>query len=173
MHKWRAADRRFFVSFRAGGFTLIELMIVVAILAIVAAVALPAYFGSIRKSRRADAVTLLNQTVQAQERWRADNATYSPNLGAGGLGVTSAATVVTTTGTVSSSQFNAPSGYYRVRVSTDSNANLNQTSYTALATAIGTQANDTRCTSLTLTMTGGTIAYTSTGTAAARECWSQ
>lgn len=156
---------------RPRGFTLIELMVVVAIVAIIAAVALPSYFGSIRKSRRADAVALLNQTAQAQERWRANNATYSSDLGSTGLKVTTAATTVTTSGTVSSSQFT--STYYTVRVSTDSNANLNQTSYTVLATAIGSQAKDTQCTSLTLAMSGGQFTYTSTGTAPAQRCWSR
>ena len=154
-------------------FTLIEIMIVVAVIAVLAAVAMPAYFDSIRKSRRADAITLLNQVAQEQERWRANNSTFSPNLGSGGLRVTASATAVTTVGTVSSSQFNGPSGYYRIGVSTDSALNADRTRYTVVATAIGAQASDTKCTTLTFTMNGGTVTYGSTGTATPAKCWNR
>ena len=78
---------------RNRGFTLIELMIVVAIIAIIAAVALPSYFDSIRKSRRADAISEIARVQQAQERWRANNVANNATLtGAGGLGLQSATT---------------------------------------------------------------------------------
>ena len=50
------------------GFTLIELMIVVAIVAILASIALPAYNSSVTKSRRADARVMLLRAVQQQEQ---------------------------------------------------------------------------------------------------------
>jgi type IV pilus assembly protein PilE len=156
------------------GFTLIEIMIVVAVIAILAAVALPSYFDSIRKGRRADAITLVNRTTQEQERWRANNPTFSANIGANGLLMTTAVTAVTTTGTLSCSNFNASGGYYRVQVCTDSLANANQVGYAIVATAIGSQASDSRCTSLTLTMgAAGTVAYTSSGTATPAQCWNR
>lgn len=158
-------------------------MIVVAVIAILAAVAMPAYFESVRKSRRADAITLLNQVAQEQERWRANNATFSPDLGSGGLRVTPAATAVTTTGTVSSSQFTGPSGYYQISVSTDSafrpsppappNERFDRTRHDAVATATGAQASDTKCTTLTLRMDQGTVTYGSTGTATPAKCWNR
>ena len=78
---------------RNRGFTLIELMIVVAIIAIIAAVALPSYFDSIRKSRRSDAISEIARVQQAQERWRANNVANNATLtGAGGLGLQSATT---------------------------------------------------------------------------------
>jgi len=51
------------------GFTLIELMIVVAVIGILAAVAYPSYQDSVRKSRRADGKTALLQAVQVAERF--------------------------------------------------------------------------------------------------------
>ncbi len=50
------------------GFTLIELMIVVAVLAILAALAIPIYQDHVDRTRRADAITGLTQTAQALER---------------------------------------------------------------------------------------------------------
>ncbi len=52
----------------ARGFTLIELMIVVAVIAILAAIAYPSYQDSVRKSRRADAKAALLDLAQFMER---------------------------------------------------------------------------------------------------------
>lgn len=51
------------------GFTLIEIMIVVAIVAILAAVAFPSYQEYVKKSRRADCKAALADAVAKQERW--------------------------------------------------------------------------------------------------------
>ena len=58
------------------GFTLIELMIVVAIVGILAAVAYPSYQESIRKSKRAEGRTALMEVLQQQERYMTQNNTY-------------------------------------------------------------------------------------------------
>jgi len=51
------------------GFTLIEIMIAVAIVAILAAIAVPSYNSQIQKSRRSDATAALTAAASAQERW--------------------------------------------------------------------------------------------------------
>lgn len=68
---------------RNKGFTLIELMIVVAIVAILAAVAIPSYQDSVAKSRRADAKGALEGLAQSMERFFTANNTY---LGAAAAG---------------------------------------------------------------------------------------
>ena len=62
------------------GFTLIELMIVVALIAIIAAIAYPSYIDSVRKGRRADAETGLMQAAHKLENFYARNATYTEDL---------------------------------------------------------------------------------------------
>ena len=52
----------------SSGFTLIEVMIVVALIALLATIAMPSYQDSIRKSRRADAKAALVQLAQFMER---------------------------------------------------------------------------------------------------------
>ena len=60
------------------GFTLIELMIVVAIIAILAAIAYPSYQDSVRKSRRAEGRSAMMEVLQQQERYMTQNNTYLP-----------------------------------------------------------------------------------------------
>jgi type IV pilus assembly protein PilE len=161
------------------GFTLIELMIVVSIVAILAAVALPAYFDSVRKARRSDAINALAKAQQAQERLRANETSY----GSGFINVTAASFAASSPG--SDATFNSADGYYTVDITANS-----ATGYRLLAYAKsgGSQVSDKSCQCLELESAAGQVTYKSGGTggtfngtaagcgttssgAAANRCW--
>ena len=68
---------------KARGFSIIEVMIAVAIVGILAAIAIPSYNGQLRKARRADAAAFLTQVSQKQQQYLMDARTYA--LGATAL----------------------------------------------------------------------------------------
>ena len=72
-------------SSRARGFTLIEVMITVAIVAILAAVALPSYREHVRKSRRAEAQAYLMAVASRQQQFLLDTRRYAPDITTIGL----------------------------------------------------------------------------------------
>lgn len=72
------------VNRRERGFTLIELMIVVAIIGILAAIAYPSYQNSVEKSRRTDAKSALSGLAGAMERHYTTNSTYEGAAAGGG-----------------------------------------------------------------------------------------
>ena len=120
------------------GFTLIELMIVVAILGVLVAVALPAYQQSVRGGARAEAQSLLLQVAANQERFYSDNNSYSAN--ADPLSNPAVATLTT------------EAGFYQVAVAA-CGAGTIANCFVATATPQGAQAADS-CTTLTVTNTG-------------------
>jgi type IV pilus assembly protein PilE len=69
-----------------GGFTLIELMIVVVIIAILAAIAYPAYQDYARQSKRADAHTALLRIATLEEKFFSNNNQYADSTTTLGYG---------------------------------------------------------------------------------------
>ena len=134
---------------RKKGFTLIELMLVIGIVAILAALAVPSFLDSVRKSRRSDAMDTIMAIHLAQEKYRANNTTYGTNAQLG----------------FDSPQI-SPKGHYSVAVSGN-----NATGYTITATVVtgDDQAND-YCGSFILTNAAGVISKTNTASNADL-CW--
>jgi type IV pilus assembly protein PilE len=136
-----------------GGFTLIELMIVVVILGVLASIAVPAYQDSVRRARRAEVQTALLATAHALERLYTRNNSYAgAAMGTGGL--------------PSASVPNGPSPYYTITLTV---AAGNQ-AYTLTAAPVsgGPQAND-KCGSFTLNAAGAK--GVSGGSLPAAQCW--
>ncbi|MEH6357817.1 MAG: type IV pilin protein [Pseudomonadales bacterium] len=71
---------RMLMERRAKGFTLLELMIVVVIVGILAAVVYPSYVENVREARRADAKEVLMRIAQAQERHFTQFGRYASGL---------------------------------------------------------------------------------------------
>ncbi|NOT10422.1 MAG: type IV pilin protein [Methylococcaceae bacterium] len=144
------------------GFTLIELMIVVAIVGILAAIAYPSYQDSVMKSRRADVKGVILGLANAMERHFTEFNNYC-DAAAGGTAVANCDTATEDTGTPSI--YTIPTEtttYYTVTISA---ATAN--SYTLSAEPTGGQAND-KCGTLTLTDTG--VKNNSEGLSQS-ECW--
>ena len=72
-------------SARARGFTLVEVIITVAIVAILAAVALPSYREHVRKSRRAEAQAYLMAVASRQQQFLLDTRGYAADLATVGI----------------------------------------------------------------------------------------
>ncbi len=122
-------------------FTLIELMVAVAIVGILAGIAYPSYQDSVMKSRRADAKGALLGLANAMERHFTETNSY---LGVGMTdGDTGSPTIFSATSPV-----DGGTPYYNLTISA-----ATADSYTLDATPIGAQANDP-CGTLSLTQTG-------------------
>jgi type IV pilus assembly protein PilE len=93
---------------------------------------------------------------QAQERWRANNASYSTNFGTSGLNVATSGATVTS--------YTTSGGFYTMTLS-----GVSGIGYTAIATAVSTssQNKDTGCTILQSAVTNGAASNTPTS------CWSK
>jgi len=130
------------------GVTLLELMIVVLIIGVLAAIAFPNYTDYVQRTNRTDAQTMLLETAQELERCMSAYGAYNNGNCGVGFPITS------------------ENGYYEI---TAANANVTQSTFslTATPTAGSPQQNDGDCTSMTIAQTG---ARTATG-ADPGECW--
>ncbi len=124
------------------GFTLVELMITVAIVGILASIAVPMYGDYLMESRRTDAQVALMNMAALQERYYLQNNTYASNSDIDQVGGSS-----------------TDRGYYTLSItSADASA------FTLKASAVSgkPQENDTACPAIYLS---------STGAKTPSECW--
>ncbi|WP_454785226.1 type IV pilin protein [Legionella sp. WA2024007413] len=130
------------------GFSLMELVIALAIIAIIVMISMPSYFNYVMRSRRTEGINTLNSIQLEEEKYRGQNPTYGT--------LADVWNAVTTT----------ENNYYSL-----SATNNTATGYTLTATAQGAQANDTQngvsCSTLTLTVNGLNTTRTP------QACWSQ
>jgi len=135
----------------AQGFTLIELMVVVVIVAILMGIALPSYQDSVRKARRSDAMSALMDAANRQEQVMLDTNSYSSTMAGLGMSATS------------------PEGDYTIGITTATVGCPITTCYVLTATPVtgSQQANDAKCDKFTLTSTGTKTANGTLGS----ECW--
>src|SRR5688572_20713414 len=131
---------------RPAGFTLLELMIVVAVVAILALIALPNYTEQVRKGKRADATRAIGQLQLSLERWRQECSTYADLL---------ACKDFDGDGTLEAGEGSYPaaptSNYYTLAISGQT-----ATGYVITATRQNDMTSDTRCGDFTMTVATGT-----------------
>lgn len=132
------------------GFSLIELVIVVAIIGILASVALPSYIEQVRKSKRADLVSNVLECASIQERRFSVNNSYEA--------------------TACDALSTANDNYTIATTLTNTTANGNSNGYTITVTPIGSMASDAKCTQFTYNNLGLKGA-TGSGADSVSDCW--
>jgi len=135
------------MQYRMRGMSLIELMVVVAIVALLATIAVPSYRQFLLKSHRAEAKAALLNLAAAQEKFYLQNNTYTDDLTTappGGLGLPAT----------------TENGHFTVAIAAGANA----AGFTATAATAGGQAQDTHCATFTINQAGARTATSS-------NCW--
>jgi len=139
---------------RCAGFTLVEVVCVMAIAGVLSGVAYPTYRHALHQARRADAIVAAAQVRMAQERYRAEHASY---------------------GNLSDIKINvlSPAGHYRLDIAAPT-----ASGYELHARAESGQRGDAPCRRLKLVVAGANVDHASGGDellsnadAANRRCW--
>jgi type IV pilus assembly protein PilE len=140
--------------YKQRGVTLIELMIVIVIVGILTAIAVPGYSSYMRKTRRADAKVALTSTAQQLERCYTRYYTYLQTANGGQCPLVL--------------PYNTPNGTYTIDADGAAipTAGVTVSSFAIKATPIGNQALDTHCGTFTLNQNNSQSV--STG---ATDCW--
>lgn len=128
---------------RMRGVTLLELMAVVAIIGILAAIAVPSYRNYVMRAQRTDAMSALLRVAAAQEKFYLQNNQYTDDLDALGIPGTE-------------------NGWYDLAI--DNTDVARDFTVTATAASGGAQESDSHCATFSLTSTG---VKTATNT----DCW--
>jgi type IV pilus assembly protein PilE len=131
------------------GVTLIELLIVIVIVSILAAIAIPGYRQYVMRIKRTDAKTQLMSLSSRLERCFTRSNDFRLSGDAAGNACVALG-------------FTNPEGTYQFT------GVVNQLNYLLTATPVGGQASDARCTTLTINQAG---LQNATGTMSADECW--
>lgn len=158
--KKRQAKR---IAARFKGVTLIEILVAIAIVAILGAIALPIYTNQAQKARRADAKAALTSIALAQERYYTLNSEYADSI----------ETLVSDGGLDSKYNLDTPaatgqSDYYALSI----NAEDTQTfTVTAVASSTKEQSEDTDCKTFSIDQTGAFAALNSDDDDNSEKCW--
>lgn len=157
---------------RERGFSLIELMVVVAIIGIIAAFAIPSYMDSVNRSQRSEATSALVELVAEQERFFTLNGSYAD-------GFDDLAAKYSNDADASASVFQTDTGLYQITLG--GQAGCAQTigtitryscfTFTATAVSGGAQVDDGDCASFTINQLGRKRAKNSASVYNDDECW--
>ncbi|RLA53453.1 MAG: hypothetical protein DRQ65_06085 [Gammaproteobacteria bacterium] len=144
------------------GFTLIELMIVIVIVAVLLMVALPAYQNSIIKSNRSAGRGILQDVTARQEQYYINNKVYSTTLSSLGysVDVDGAFYIDNQVDKINAADSDS---VYKIGI-----IKLSTLAYSVTAETLGRQAKDTRCGNFTITGKGE---KSNSGPGGADECW--
>jgi type IV pilus assembly protein PilE len=134
---------------RAAGFTLLELLVVVTIIAILSAIAIPSYRQYVLRGHRTDATRALQDLAAREENFYFANNAYSKVL---------------TTDLNSSA--NMAGAYFNITIPSASS-----TDYTLRAEALDPQTQDTMCAAFTLDRAGNSLSTSAGGADTSTTCW--